>query len=390
MSARVALYSAVDDTFTRYEVDIEGATLTPRETVRLPAKVQYAWRHPVRPLLYVTTSSAGPRTPSANNHLNALSIGPDGALATLGQPALLPRRAVHLCLDPAGRLALNAHNFPSSALSVHRIADDGTVGAEVAQDSALPCGTYPHQVMVFPSGRTALIVDRGNKAQEDRAEQPGALRTLRIGDDGVLSPAQVVAPNGGYGFGPRHVVFHPTKPWLYVSDERTNRLYMFRFEDDVLEGEPAFTCSTLAAPGNVRPRQIGGPIHIHPDGHTVYVANRADGTVEHGAAQVFRGGENNIAVFAIDPITGEPRIAQHADVQAFHVRTFACDPSGKLLVSASIKALDTLEGDQVRRVPAALSVFRIEADGRLAFVRKYDVQTSGSQLHYWMGMVRLP
>jgi 6-phosphogluconolactonase len=40
-------------------------------------------------------------------------------------------------------------------------------------------------------------------------------------------------------------------------------------------------------------------------------------------------------------------------------------------------------------VPAALSVFRIGDDGRLDFVRKYDVPTDG-KVHYWTGMVELP
>jgi 6-phosphogluconolactonase len=41
-------------------------------------------------------------------------------------------------------------------------------------------------------------------------------------------------------------------------------------------------------------------------------------------------------------------------------------------------------------VPASLSVFRIGPDGRLEFVRKYDVETSQGQMQYWMGMVALP
>ena len=48
MNGRVALYSAVGDELTRYEVDVEGAALARRETVRLPAYAQYAWPHPSR------------------------------------------------------------------------------------------------------------------------------------------------------------------------------------------------------------------------------------------------------------------------------------------------------------------------------------------------------
>lgn len=383
---KVALYSAVNEMFTHYEVDIEAATLVARRTLPVSAMVQYAWPHPSRRYLYVTTSNGGPRVKSDYNHIAALAIDGDGTLAPHGRPQPMMRRAVHVCIDPTGRYILNAHNAPSSGISVHRIEADGAVGAEIEQSRTLDYGIYPHQVMLFPSGNHALIVDRGNKAQADKPEDPGALRTFRL-DNGMLSPGQVVAPNGGYGFGPRHVDFHPVQPWLYVSDERMNRLYMFRCPGDLLEPQPAYTRDTLLETQNLRPRQLAGPIHVHPSGRFVYVANRADQTIEVGGHKVFGAGENNIAVYSIDSATGEPTAIQHADTHSFHVRTFACDPSGRLLVTASIKAHAVWDVNSARPVPAALSVFRILADGRLEFARKYDVETSGGQLQYWMGMV---
>lgn len=382
-----ALYSAVGEVLTHYEVDVEAATLARRAAVTLPAKVQYAWRHPSLAVLYVSSSDGGPRVPSSYNHVSALAIRPDGSLRPLGEPQSLTRRAVHMCVDPTGRYVLNGHNYPASGITVHEIADDGSLGPEVPQDDHSGCGIYPHQVMVFPSGHTALVVDRGNKPDGAKPEDPGALRTFEF-TAGVLVPRQVVAPGGGYGFGPRHVDFHPSHPWMYVSDERSNRLYMFRFTGDQLEEASAYTRNTLAQPGNIRPRQIAGPIHLHPNGRIVYLANRADHSVENQGARVFGGGENNIAVFALDARTGEPRLVQHADTRSVHVRTFACDPSGRLLVAASIKPHAVLEAGRVEQVAAALTVFRIQADGRLQFVRTYDVDTPDGRLQYWMGMIR--
>ena len=42
----------------------------------------------------------------------------------------------------------------------------------------------------------------------------------------------------------------------------------------------------------------------------------------------------------------------------------------------------------MRQVPACLSMFRIGHDGKLAFVRKYDVDV-GNTTMFWMGMVQL-
>jgi 6-phosphogluconolactonase (cycloisomerase 2 family) len=385
-SGRVALYSAVDDAVTHYEVDVDEATLTKRATIKAPSYVQEGWAHPSRRWLYLTTSNRGPGLKADSNHVAAYRIDESGALAPHGEPRPLPHRAVNMCVDPQGRYALNGHNLPRSGVTVHRIEPDGTLGAEVEQRVALDFGPYPHQVMMFPSGRFALIADRGNASHDGRPEDPGALRSFAF-DEGALSHGQVVAPNGGYGFGPRHVDFHPSKPWLYVSDEKRNRLYLFRMPGDRMEAEPAYTCETLADPQNVRPRQLASTIHVHPNGRTVYVANRADSSVDYNGAKVFAGGENSIAVYAIDQATGEPTAIQHADTHSFHVRTFACDPSGRLMVTGSIKPHNVREGNEVKRVAAALSVFRIRDDGRLDFVRKYDVETREGQTHYWMGMV---
>jgi hypothetical protein len=164
---------------------------------------------------------------------------------------------------------------------------------------------------------------------------------------------------------------------------------MFRYADDRLEAEPAYVRNTLAEPRNVRPRQLAGPIHIHPSGRFVYLANRADHAIESGGRRIFGGGENNIAVYLLDPATGAPTLIQHAETHSFHVRTFACDPTGRLLVTASIKAHTIEEDGEIKSVPAALSVFRIQKDGLLQFARQYEVETPGGQLQYWMGMIGL-
>ncbi len=388
MNARVMLYSAVDDEVTHYEVDVEAATLTPRGAIRVPSFVQEGWVHPSCKHLYLTTSNRGPGLKADMNHVSAYRVDPvTGGLTSDGPPKPLQHRAVNVCLDPSGRYAINAHNLPKSGLTIHGVNRDGTLGAEVGQAEDLECGPYPHQVMVASSGRTVVVADRGNKAENGKPEDPGALRAFAF-DNGVLSNFQVVAPNGGYGFGPRHVDFHPQKPWMYVSDEKCSQLYMFRMPGDRIESEAAYTCDTLRDRANIQPHQQPSTIHVHPNGRFVYIANRADHTVDFNGNKVFGGGENTISAFAIDTTTGEPWLIQHADTHSFNVRTFAFDPSGRLMVAASIKPMNVRDGNDVTRVPARLSVFRCGADGKLDFVRAYDVDAEG-KTHYWMTIVGL-
>jgi hypothetical protein len=59
-----------------------------------------------------------------------------------------------------------------------------------------------------------------------------------------------------------------------------------------------------------------------------------------------------------------------------------------MLVAAHIMGLAVRDGAAVREVPACMAVFRVGADGKLAYVRKYDVDV-GSNTMFWMGMVKL-
>jgi 6-phosphogluconolactonase len=94
-------------------------------------------------------------------------------------------------------------------------------------------------------------------------------------------------------------------------------------------------------------------------------------------------------VYAIDQSSGEPTMIQSADSRGYHVRTFAFDTSGRLMVTATIAPINVRDGSSIVSVLACLSVFRVGDDGTLDFVRKYDVETSG-KFQWWMGMVGLP
>jgi 6-phosphogluconolactonase len=163
---------------------------------------------------------------------------------------------------------------------------------------------------------------------------------------------------------------------------------MFRIAGGALSPDPVFRKETLAEPGNIRGQLAAGTVHVHPNGRFVYAVNRASATAAVGGRPVFAGGENTIAVYEIDAATGEPVPIQHIDTHGIHCRTFHIDPSGRMLVAAHIMALLVRDGGEIRTVPACLSVFRIGGDGKLGFVRKYDLDVGGKTM-FWMGMVRL-
>ncbi len=315
-----------------------------------------------------------------------MRVDASGTLALHGEPAALPQRPIHNSVDGAGNYVLTGFN-KLSELTVHRINGDGTVGALVSQAAKLDLGIFAHQIVATPGNRSVIMVTRGNRPEHGKPEDPGALKIYGF-KDGQLSPLAnlAVGGKGGLGYGPRHLDFHPARPWAYVSVESQNELHMHRLEGDSLSPEPLYTARSTIAPYDIHAPQAAGGIHVHPDGRAVYVSNRVNATVDFEGHKVFRGGENSIAVFKIDPGTGEPTLIQNADPQSFHVRTFSIDPSGRLMVAASIDDMRVRDGNKVRHVPAALTVFRIGADGRLTFGGKYDVELGG-KFQWWTGLV---
>jgi 6-phosphogluconolactonase len=383
-------YVSQGPTLTAYAIDAEDATLTPHSTATLPGNVQYAWPHPSAPFLYVASSNGGSASlgiKGDKHDLTALRIAPEtGTLKEYGPSVALRTRPIHVTVDHSGAYALTAYNNPSS-VTVHQINADRSLGAEIKQAATLECGIFAHQIRVTPANDAAILVCRGNDAAKGKPEDPGSLREFTF-NDGQLANRTTVAPNGGYGFGPRHLDFHPTLPFVYVSRERENKLNVYRLVNGRLDPQLLFERDTLAQPGNIRSRQAACTLHMHPNGRTLYLANRAYDTVKVDGQDVFPGGENNIAVFAINHTTGEPTLIQNEDVRGIYPRTFALDPSARMLAVTNMEPKLVRDGPGLNTVPANIATFRVGTDGKLTFARSYEVDTKGES-QFWSGMVAI-
>src|SRR5215831_824599 len=389
--ARSVLYQSVGAALTWWDVDVDAATLTPRASVELPSNIQYVWPHPSRQYLYASTSDAASGNapdPGKVHRLCALRVDASGALSMHGEPAALPQRPIHNSVDTNGEYALTCYNNPSN-FTIHCINSDGTLGVQVQQEARVDRGIFAHQILPMPDNRAVIMVTRGNKPEGNKSEDPGALKIYKF-QAGRLTPHAnlLVGGRGGLGYGPRHLDFHPTQPGAYVSVESQNELHMHRIEGDSLSPEPLYKKRSTIGTYDISFPQMAGAIHVHPNGRTVYMANRASAVVDFKGKKVFRGGENNIAVFSIDQTTGEPTLIQTEDPQSFHIRTFSIDPSGRMMVAASILDMNVRDNDDVRYVPAALTVFRIGEDGKLYLARKYEVELGG-KFQWWAGLMRV-
>ena len=375
------VYAAIGADFKQYSVNMIDGSLSQRSAITLPAGLQYAWRHASKPILYAACSDGGPGNAGTQHFVCALTIHTDGSLKLAGVPTPLRSRPVHLASDRTSQHLLHAYNAPS-ALSVHRIKRDGSIDEEIKQKT-VDLGACAHQITVTPDNHRVVLPVRGNDPEHGNLELPGSIEIFDY-SEGILTHRQRLIPNAGYEFGPRHVDFHPTKPWMYLSIERQNQIAFFELGKTVVG--PLWRKTTLAHPQQLKPRQLVGAIHVHPNGKFVYVSNRADGTIDHNGKKIFNGAENTISTFSIDGETGEPTLLHTEDTRGMHVRTFSMDPSGTVLIAGCMIARDALIDGAVQHVSGGLTTFRIQADGTLRFLQKYDLDVGADRL-FWVGIV---
>ena len=369
---KTVLYASFGPNTTQYDIDLAACTLTPKGTVASPANVQYIWPHASRQFLYAasTDSGSGMAGGGSNHHVSAYRIDPSsGALSQHGAPIPLPTRPIHMATDIPSEHILVAFNNPP-AVRVYKIGADGTPGAEVPQSPSINPGIFPHQVLATPDNKQVILVARGFDAAAAKPEDPGALHVFDFAN-GILSNQQTIAPNGGYGFGPRHLDFHPTRNWIYVSLERQNQIAFFTRTEGKLTPDALARMDTLDHTQPKSDHQLVGTVHVHPNGRFAYVANRSRDHV----------GQNSMAVFALDPATGMPSRIQNVDTNGVHPRTFHIDPSGKMMVVAHIMGAGG--------IPCRLTTFRIGDDGKLTLANAYDIE-NGDKFMWWAGMVTLP
>ena len=375
----IFLYAAAGPELSTYDVGATNGTLIKRSSVTLPFAVQYVWHHPSTRFLYAAWSNG---MQGDRHGITAFRVDTaTGALSPHGQAIEIRRRPVHLTVDANATHVLVAYNNPSS-LSVHSLNTDGTLGAEVKQPAPIDAGIYAHQIRVHPSNKMVVMVTRGNGPAPDRPEDPGALKIYSY-QDGIVTNRQSIAPNGGFGYQPRHVDFHPTQPYMFLNLERQNQLQVYRtVNGESVEPKALFTKDTLDVQAGSKPQQMTGAIHVHPNGRVVYLSNRASGTTTVDGKPVWEGGENTIGVYAIDQKTGEPVRIQNVDSGGAHARTFTLDALSGLLVAANMNAVTKPDGTGV---PASLAVFRMADNGKLSFLRKYDMERGVM----WAGFLRV-
>jgi 6-phosphogluconolactonase len=119
------------------------------------------------------------------------------------------------------------------------------------------------------------------------------------------------------GSGPRHLVFHPNKKFVYLMHEMGGNVTFYKYHNGKLtqiQDVPAF-------PKNFEGRKDGAEIAISPDGKFLYVSER--------------GELNSITIFSIDPVSGKLTQRGYQSTYGKGPRNFIIDPTGNYLLVAN-------------------------------------------------------
>lgn len=376
-------FASLGAAISRYVVDDDGACVS-SASITLPDMVQFACFDRDAAWLYAVCSDGGIASPGTKHCLFAIRIRRETGSLAVEASLPLPYRPLHVGMDESNRRLLISFNRPA-ALAVVSLNEHGAFGdLQILVEDPELVGIFPHQAISAPGTGLILLTCRGDDATEDQPEGPGSLRLLDVGRDGARC-AQVIAPRGGYGFGPRNCAFHPSKPWMYAVLERQNKLAMFTVTDAGLIAEEPVCLIDTMAPGQLSGRpQLAGAICIHPGGRYLYVANRAHGLRPHGSDRVFAGGENSVAVFAIAERTGWPELIQSVPVVGLHPRAMDLNKDGTVLLVATRQGgfHETEEG--LVQESASLCCFSVGLDGYLTLTSSTAVGPSDDHL-FWCG-----
>jgi len=259
--------------------------------------------------------------------ITAYRIAQDGSLGYINKQATLGSIAAHCSLDQTGRFAFAANyahepwngygpDVPGQAVAVFPLGTDGRLGAAISHVAHQGTGPvpfrqtwpHPHCVVASPDNRFVIVTDLGT----DR------LHSYRF-DDGRLSSQDAPLPLAlGPGAGPRHFIFAPEGDHAYVINELNGTVAHLAYDAPSGGFEVRQVVSTL--PTAFTGLNNCADLHLSPDGRFLYGSNR---------------GHNSIAIFAVDPHSGDLSPAGHVPTGGDWPRSFALSVTGRFLLVAN-------------------------------------------------------
>lgn len=289
-----------EDRLARYRMDAATGALDFVEDIALSGRPAYAATDPDRRTLYVARKSA--------LQISSFAIHPEtGDLSEIGAVPIYADPA-YIATDRSGRFLFSASYF-DGRIGVHSIGNDGAaIGPPVEWRDT---GMRAHCIEADPSNRFVFV------PHIYRDDSPHTIWQFRFdAATGKLTPNRPDRCDPPGPDGPRHLCFHPEKPIVYFSNEQgcSVAAYALNTETGTLSHIRTVTTLPQGWTGESKCSQI----RMTPCGRFLYAPNR---------------GHDSIAIFAVDPDSGDLKPVGHAAAETIP-RAFQIDPKGRFLLSA--------------------------------------------------------
>jgi len=228
-----------------------------------------------------------------------------GRLTHLGNAPLADSMA-YIVTDRSGRFLLSA-SYPGSKLAINPIDAEGRVQGQTTQ--IIPTKPKAHCILVDPTNKYCYATSLGGDIVMEWKFDAGAGRLSPNSPDSIA-----VKP----GNGPRHLRFHPNRPFLYLITETTARIAGFAI--DPATGTLAEIGIVDTLPADFHEQPAAADLHITPDGRFIYGSERKSST---------------LAGFAIDEATGKLSPIGRWSTEKTP-RGFNIDPRGRFLLAVGL------------------------------------------------------
>jgi 6-phosphogluconolactonase len=256
--------------------------------------------------------------------ISSFTIDPTtGSLNPLNEVSAGGSGPCYVSVNATGTAAFCA-DYAGSAVASFQIKPDGTLSDPISRlnfrlpafghhgpNSARQDASHPHSATLSPDNRFLVVNDLGNDSIDTFYIHP---------ETAELGPPQLNACRVP-GTGPRHIVFHPNGRWAYGINELSCTIQQYLWNAThatvpvALLTEAGPTQSTLDP--NFHGPNTAAEIALSPEGDFLICSNR---------------GENSLAVFHVDPVSGAPAFVQRVSCGGKTPRMFTLDPTGRWLL----------------------------------------------------------
>lgn len=219
----------------------------------------------------------------------------------------------------ADATAVFAANYTGGSIAVLPLSPSGEVGEDalLLQHTCEPGPVadrqekaHAHCIVPLPGTDYAAAADLGMDAIVTYTYDPS---------NRTLVPHHECKLTGG--FGPRHIVFHPTLPVGYVTNELASSVTLVHVDKEkgIMTQGPTYS----SIPSDYEGYNDSADLHLSPDGQFLYSSNR---------------GHHSIAVYKVDGTTGELTTVQHVGCGGEQPRNFGITPEGEFVLVANQKS----------------------------------------------------